>query len=796
MRKLQLQLTSLRFGALVMVVILVATGFRSASASDHLDTPTVIADPAADIGDIFAWTAADGRHLNLVMDIVGHQFSDRLQYVFHVDSGERFGQTTATTLILCRFDTREAVECWVGDADYVHGDASNTAGLEGKNRRFRVFAGLRDDPFANNVKGARAMYGVAGLALQHGTLVDGAGCPQYDKSTSRSILDTWRHTDGGPARNFLAGWKSSSIVLSIDLDVVKKGGDFLAVWGVVHKAPHTDPPQVEATAGKTPSIPVLGEAIERTARPLIKNSLVGGPLAPDKESDQRKEAYNRVARDGWAQFSTDIQKTLGFYDGFDGKCGNQWLADTKAKPSKRYERLAKVLADDRVWVNSRSTSCTQFLGVELTAFKTPGAVSGDCGGRTPNYDASNIFRSLLTNGTMSGVDDGVHHPDNIVSTTDFPFLAAPEVALASPMSNASDNATVADSSLNTTNSVIAIANLDEQIAQLRDEEGVEELLLLRSRFLADYSALGRASSLGEERFATAQDFLLRARTRSAVHRFADALADLAAAQRAGAKANEVAALHASILVATGHAAEVIPQLEANLQARPGFASRSALAVAYASVSRFEDADRLYAEALANLDTTLPFPYAWVYYARGLMWAEQAGDQARAEAMYRRALAYLPEFVSASIHLAELEVVRGDVQSAALRLEQVVQSSDEPEALALLGVLRTWTGEKTLGAQDIAEARQRFELLVARHPLAFADHAAEFYLGPGADPTRAWQLAQENLANRQTERAAALAIKAAEASGNYMEACALLLKYPGSLKSVQLQIWSPDRSFVQ
>jgi hypothetical protein len=81
--------------------------------------------------------------------------------------------------------------------------------------------------------------------------------------------------------------------------------------------------------------------------------------------------------------------------------------------------------------------------------------------------------------------------------------------------------------------------------------------------------------------------------------------------------------------------------------------------------------------------------------------------------------------------------------------------------------------------------------LSRDPLAFADHAAEFYLGPGADPERAWVLAQQNLANRQTPRAAALAIKAAEASGRYADACALLRKYPDSVKSVQLQIWSPD-----
>ena len=415
----------MRFAWLLVVTIMVAP-FHSTLASDHLDTPTVIADPAADIGDIFAWTAADGRHLNLVMDIVAHQFSDRLQYVFHVDSGRHFGTTTATTLIVCRFDVHATAECWVGDADYVQGDASNTAGLEGKNHRFRLFAGLRDDPFFNNVKGTREMYGVAGAALQHGTPVDAAGCPQYDDTTSHAILDTWRHTGGGPARNFLAGWKSSSLVMSIDLDVLTRGGPLLAVWGAVHKSPRENGAHVKPGKGQILPIPSLGEPIERTARPLIKNALVGGPLAPDKDSDQRKEAYNRVlSRDDWGRFASDIQRMLGFYDGFDGKCGNQWLADAHGKPPQRYQRLAKLLADDRLWVNSNSKVCTQFFAVELTEFKTPGALSHDCGGRTPNYDASNIFRSLLIDGSMAGAIDGLDHDDKVHSTTDFPFLAAP-----------------------------------------------------------------------------------------------------------------------------------------------------------------------------------------------------------------------------------------------------------------------------------------------------------------------------------------------------------------------------------
>src|SRR5258707_4421681 len=134
------------------------SGTGIANASDHLDTATVIADPAADIGDLYAWTSSDGRRLNLVMDIVAHRFSDQLQYVFHVDSGERFGKTTASTSIVCRFDAAQALECWAGDSDYVRGDASKVAGLQGRNRRVRAFAGLGAGPVFQHRKGTQTAF--------------------------------------------------------------------------------------------------------------------------------------------------------------------------------------------------------------------------------------------------------------------------------------------------------------------------------------------------------------------------------------------------------------------------------------------------------------------------------------------------------------------------------------------------------------------------------------------------------------------------------------------------------------
>lgn len=218
--------------ALAVAAGLAAAG--PAAASDHLDTPTVIADPAADIGDVYAWMAPDHRQLNLVMTVVGHRFSDRLHYAFHIGSGPQFGATTAETVVLCRFDVAGAAECWAGDADYARGDASQPAGLSGQRHRFRVFAGPRDDPFFNNVKGTREALTVVGDALASAPR-DAAGCPAFDYATSCAILDRWAHASGGPAVNTLAGWTSSALVVSVDLDVVDAGGPMLAVWAGTYK---------------------------------------------------------------------------------------------------------------------------------------------------------------------------------------------------------------------------------------------------------------------------------------------------------------------------------------------------------------------------------------------------------------------------------------------------------------------------------------------------------------------------------------------------------------------------------
>jgi hypothetical protein len=375
--------------ATLLAGIIGVGGLRPAHASDHLDTPTVAMNPRADIGDLYAWTSADGKQLNLVMTLVGQSFSDVVEYAFHIDSGKTMGATTNTTTIRCKFSDQQQAACRVDDSQ----------------RPVRVFAGQRDDPFFNNVRGTRAAYQRAAAALKGGAATDAAGCPSFDTETTNAILSEWRHTDGGDARDFLAGWSPASLVVSIDLDLVTQGGTMLGVWAVTSS--HDGP-------------------LDRMGRPLTGNALLG-TLASAIVSDKLKEDYNHATPATAARFVQEMEKTLGLYDGFDGKCGNQLLAG-KVASAGRYRQLATLLADDRLWVNSASKVCTHFFAVELAELTGQRALANDCGGRSPTYSAANIYRSLLANGKPVGIDDGLTRDEHDHSSSAFPFLAAPVAA--------------------------------------------------------------------------------------------------------------------------------------------------------------------------------------------------------------------------------------------------------------------------------------------------------------------------------------------------------------------------------
>jgi len=291
--------------------------------------------------------------------------------------------------------------------------------------------------------------------------------------------------------------------------------------------------------------------------------------------------------------------------------------------------------------------------------------------------------------------------------------------------------------------------------------GVAEAIVdeerLAAQFLSDLDALDRLDALASQ-FARVDDSsraaLVHTEVASTVHRFDDARGHLARAALMGGPCEAIERHSLTIDQACG------VKLDAVLAARRRIATASGrledrvpLGAVLADLERFAEADAVYRQAFYSYDGISPFPLAWVCFQLGMLWGEivPVPEPNLAALWYRRAIAYLPAYVKARVHLAEIYARQQQTDEAEALLLPAL-SSDDPEV--------RWRLADVLIAQDRFEeaeaqldaARFGFEALLRRHLLAFADHAAEFYAGSGNDCQRALELARTNIANRPTRRA--------------------------------------------
>jgi tetratricopeptide (TPR) repeat protein len=288
-------------------------------------------------------------------------------------------------------------------------------------------------------------------------------------------------------------------------------------------------------------------------------------------------------------------------------------------------------------------------------------------------------------------------------------------------------------------------------------ETVVERERLAAQFLGDLDALDRLEALASQ-FARADDSfraaLVHAEVASTVHRFEDARGHLARAavlggpreaierhtltidQACGQRLDVALAARRRIVTATGRLDDLVP-----------------LGALLADLERFTEADEIYRQAFSSYNDASPFPLAWVSFQLGVLWGEVVPepDPNHAAGWYRRAIAYVPAYVRARVHLAEIYTSQGQTGDAETLLLPALSSGDPEVRWRLADVLNAqarFEEAKTL----LDTARSGFDALLERHLLAFADHAAEFYVGSGNDCHRALSLARANVANRPTRRA--------------------------------------------
>ena len=339
-----------------------------------------------------------------------------------------------------------------------------------------------------------------------------------------------------------------------------------------------------------------------------------------------------------------------------------------------------------------------------------------------------------------------------------------------------------------TDGTIALANLEAQIDGLQwdrepdcrsTEESIAlvDLLILRGLILGRIADYGRAEEIAEQLVHETSNngaaFLARARVRAVFHRFTDALNDLAVAERLSLGAGGVNGERAAILQALGRYDEAHVIREEAAERRTDFETTAALAGLCADRGQIEAARRLHAEARWRYCGVSPFPLALLEFQLGHMWMH-CGQWDEACNSLGAALRLVPAYAPALGHLAEVEAGIGNVEMAIARLYPLTRASDDPDYVAQLARILCDAGRTNESGHWRKLAASRYDELVAVHPEAFADHAAEFWLGVGADPNKALRLAGINLEARKTSRAYDLLSRAFAANEVTGAACSSTL----------------------
>ncbi|MGH1549688.1 DUF4331 family protein [Leifsonia poae] len=363
--------------------------------SDHISGPRALANPIADITDLYAFPSPDepGR-LVLVMDTLpfakpSDAFSEGLIYRFRVRALTPTGDAAAAPFAPSdhewRFDVvfdppdRSDDDSFsqMGSVTTPAGDAVSFSVNDeggGSGHGVRVFAGVRWDPFILDAPAALKTIATGSLAFTE------------------------------PGHIFMDGKNVLGLVLEIDRELL---GDTTIV-GVI---------------GETLTRGVFNVRIERVGRPEVKNMLLAPKQFDPVNTDiEVRDLYNMEdgfhLEDGYlSAYRARLDANLAFWDGLDGTV--DWPPVDGRHPLTELVLADYLVVDlDKPYQESGS-----FLEIELAARQGREHVTS--GGRTINDDMMDTFFTTFINaGNGPRIRDGVDASSRPASRT-FPYLSPP-----------------------------------------------------------------------------------------------------------------------------------------------------------------------------------------------------------------------------------------------------------------------------------------------------------------------------------------------------------------------------------
>jgi Domain of unknown function (DUF4331) len=365
--------------------------------SDHFSGPRALADPAADITDVYAFPSPERPgHLVLVMNVLPlaaatSLFSDALSYRFRVrpvtsvTPGPAFevgeaeyaftftftapvqgnGSGTMAQYGTCTAPSGQKLSFPVGD------ESAQAHGL-------RVFAGPRLDPFFIDFARHIATQAQEKLAFRPAEGVNG-----------------------------LQGQNVLSIIVEVDTAKVLGPGTGPLLAAVAETVTRGEP----------------SARMERMGRPEIKNFT----MEPQKFDTVNRELEIRDLYNAEDTFSLNqayvgayrarLNANLAFFDRLDGKI--DWPLDDHGT----HPLTELLLADFLVVDMSKPFSDEGFLEIETAMLA--GRQHTTCGGRSLNHDMVDTYYTLLVGGVDGArISDGVDQATRPATRT-FPYLVSP-----------------------------------------------------------------------------------------------------------------------------------------------------------------------------------------------------------------------------------------------------------------------------------------------------------------------------------------------------------------------------------
>jgi hypothetical protein len=360
--------------------------------SDHISGPRALADPIADITDVYAFPSPEreGR-LVLVMNTLpfaepDQLLSEGLIYRFRLrplsprdDEGRApFAVQEEELRFDCVFSEPDANRVQEGVCTGPAGEevsfaVNDEAGDEDDG--IRAFAGVRWDPFILDAAAALKTIATEQLAFtEHGAI-------------------------------FMDGKNVLSLV--VEIDCARFLGDTRLV-GVVAET---------LTRGK------FNVRIERVGRPEVKNLLLAPKqFDPVNRDLEIRDLYNmedgfHLAEAYKGAYRARLNANLAFWDGLDGKI--DWPVNGNGHP------LTELWLADYLVVDTARPYAERGSFLEIERAARDNRPHDTCGGRAPNDDVMDTFFTfIITGGKGAPVRDGVDQSSRPSAQT-FPYLATP-----------------------------------------------------------------------------------------------------------------------------------------------------------------------------------------------------------------------------------------------------------------------------------------------------------------------------------------------------------------------------------